>query len=118
MQSWQRLFRAKGRISRARFWMRCALIWLTLAMAKSILSDDAFFALTIFAALTLLALSFACVQRLHDRGYSAKNLLLTFLPVIGPAWLFWQLGCRSGEASENVYGPDPKQVNVDFLVVS
>lgn len=48
------------------------------------------------------------VKRLHDRGKSGWFLLLLLIPIIGPIWLFIEIGFLPGKAGENRYGPDPR----------
>jgi uncharacterized membrane protein YhaH (DUF805 family) len=58
------------------------------------------------------------VKRLHDRGSGAASLLWLLLPVLGPLWLFINLGFRKGIDGDNQFGPDPLLVNVDYLKVN
>ncbi len=48
------------------------------------------------------------VRRLHDRNRSGLWLLLAAVPVIGQAWLIWELGFRPGEAGYNRFGAPPR----------
>ncbi len=48
------------------------------------------------------------VRRLHDRNKSGLWLLLAAVPVIGQAWLIWELGFRPGEAGYNRFGSPPR----------
>lgn len=47
------------------------------------------------------------VRRMHDLGKSGWNVLISFIPLVGPIW-FLVLLATEGEHGENYYGPDPK----------
>lgn len=47
------------------------------------------------------------VRRMHDLGKSGWNVLISFIPLVGPIW-FLVLLATEGEQGENYYGPDPK----------
>jgi uncharacterized membrane protein YhaH (DUF805 family) len=55
-------------------------------------------------------------KRLHDRGQSARWLLVAIIPVLGPLWLFITLACRKGCAGDNAHGADPLREG-DYLTV-
>ena len=63
-----------------------------------------------FIGILLLILSSLAinVKRLHDRDKSGWWYLLMFLPLIGPLWLFVELGFLAGSTGTNDYGPDPR----------
>ena len=46
----------------------------------------------------------ADVKRLHDRNHSAWYLLISLIPIVGPLWLFVEMGFFRGSPSENRYG--------------
>ena len=48
------------------------------------------------------------VRRLHDRNRSGAWLILALVPVIGQAWMIWELGFRPGEGGYNRFGPPPR----------
>lgn len=105
-----------GRISRATWFAR--LLALTLfCTAFGMLAEWAFAS----AGAALVAFVFVwcaaavSAQRLHDCGVSGWWLLALLFPVIGPAWLAWQL-LRRGEAGPNAYGDNPT-VRDDYLQV-
>ena len=54
---------------------------------------------------------------MHDRGRSPLWLLAAAVPVLGPLWLFIELGLLSGTPGENHYGPDPLTLDTDYLTV-
>jgi uncharacterized membrane protein YhaH (DUF805 family) len=92
------LFCARGRLSR-RAWARrlagralaCALLGTLAATAWG----DA--AAAIFSALFLWAAGAASVRRLHDAGFSGRQLLWVMLPVLGPLWLLVALLRRGAD---------------------
>lgn len=47
------------------------------------------------------------VRRLHDINRSGVNLLLMFVPIVGPVVLL-AFCCLPGTVGENRYGPDPQ----------
>lgn len=49
------------------------------------------------------------VRRLHDVGKSGWMLLIALIPIIGAIWLL-VLYCIEGDAGENKYGANPKEV--------
>jgi uncharacterized membrane protein YhaH (DUF805 family) len=108
----------KGRIGRAAFW------W------TLILSSAAFIVLFVFldsiaghrSTLILYPPFFwiaaaAAVKRMRDRAKSPMWLLVALVPVLGPLWLFLDLGLLRGTPGENHYGPDPLAPEVDYLTV-
>ncbi|MEN0087248.1 MAG: DUF805 domain-containing protein [Pseudomonadota bacterium] len=50
----------------------------------------------------------ACTRRLHDVGWSAKNLFWLAVPIIGPLALMFVQFFISGTRGPNAYGPDPR----------
>lgn len=50
------------------------------------------------------ALYCTAAKRLHDRNRSGWLLLLTLVPILGPLWLFLQLGFRKGTPERNKHG--------------
>ena len=49
------------------------------------------------------------VRRMHDLGKSGWYILFNLIPVVGSIILLvWE--CKEGEAGENKYGPNPKEV--------
>ncbi|NBB13897.1 MFS transporter [Caulobacter sp. SLTY] len=44
------------------------------------------------------------VKRLHDRGRSGWWMLAALVPVVGWAWLIWELGLRDGAVESNRFG--------------
>jgi uncharacterized membrane protein YhaH (DUF805 family) len=47
------------------------------------------------------------IRRLHDTGRSGWWLFITAIPIIGPLVLIWFM-IQEGQATDNLYGPDPK----------
>jgi len=48
-------------------------------------------------------------KRCHDRGKSARFLLVGLIPVAGWLWLLFELVLRDGTPGWNSFGPSPKQ---------
>ena len=46
-------------------------------------------------------------KRYHDRGKSGWWYLVTFIPLIGPIWVFIELQFLSGDRGANRFGPPP-----------
>ena len=59
-----------------------------------------------FALIVLVSYTVAA-KRLHDRGKSGWWLLTAFVPVIGWAWLWFELFILPGSSGDNRYGPHP-----------
>jgi uncharacterized membrane protein YhaH (DUF805 family) len=56
-------------------------------------------------------------KRFHDRGKRAAWLLLLLVPLFGPLYVAWELGCRRGTRAENRYGSDPLAVQREYFTV-
>jgi uncharacterized membrane protein YhaH (DUF805 family) len=59
-----------------------------------------------------------CTKRLHDRGKSPFWLFLLLIPILGPLWTAIELALFRGTRGANRYGPDPRQVGLDYRTVS
>lgn len=108
----------RGRTSRGQFWLRSLLLWLGFYGLWQVLEPLAgsFAAWLINLPMLYLLLSL-CVRRLHDRNFSGWWLLSVLLPVVGAAWLVWQLALRRGIDQANRWGEDPLKVAGDYLTV-
>ena len=115
------LFDLYGRARRRDFWLfmaglasAYAYLWSSLhepttrddmAAVGGILHNEiAFIALTLVQIATLAM----WVRRLHDRNKSGLWLLVAFVPVVGQAWMVWELGFMPGKAGANRFGPPPR----------
>lgn len=49
----------------------------------------------------------ANIKRFHDRGKSGFWVLISFIPIIGPMWLGFELGFLAGDTDSNRFGPPP-----------
>ncbi len=112
------LLRFRGRIPRSTLWWTAVLLGIgfivlfvfldeTLGRPATLVLYPPFFWIAAAAA----------VKRMRDRGKSPVWLLLALVPVLGPLWLFVELGLLSGTPGENHYGPDPLEVDSDYLTV-
>jgi len=112
------LFSFRGRVPRAVFWWSSVLLWVAFIVLFVFL--DAIFGRTstliLYPPFFWIAAVLA-VKRMRDRGKSPGWLLIALVPVVGPLWLFFDLGLLQGTPGENHYGPDPLAVNSDYLTV-
>ena len=106
-----------GRARRKEYWM-FALFNLIFIVAATILDNILGTAIKgvgyglfyILYALAVLIPGLAVsVRRLHDVGKSGWFLLISLIPIIGAIWLL-VLVCTDGQAGENQYGANPKEM--------
>jgi uncharacterized membrane protein YhaH (DUF805 family) len=112
------LLRFRGRIPRSTLW------WTAVVLGIGFIVLFVFLDETLGRPATLILYppffwiaAAATVKRMRDRGKSPLWLLLALVPVLGPLWLFVELGLLSGTPGENHYGPDPLEVDSDYLTV-
>src|SRR5512135_138838 len=110
----------KGRMPLSTYWWYLIILPI-IGIAFNILGwllAAAFFSLGLRAVgvlFLLLPLAFVipcwrvALKRGHDLNHSAAYIfiLMFCIPVIGPLWLFVELGFISGTVGDNRYGPDP-----------
>ena len=117
MTYFKTFFGFSGRLARGSFFWRLLLILVLFVLASALLMP---LASAISAGLAnpvaLWALVAACAQRLHDRGFSGRWLLVGLVPGLGVLWLLWQFG-RAGVADGNHWGTQPSREGDNFLVV-
>lgn len=96
------------RLRRRSFWLASIAAWVLFYAVRELagLSQPGWPA-AIWAAFALLGLALLAVARLHDRGRSGWWLASALLPVLGAAWLAWELALRRGNPHANLHGPDP-----------
>lgn len=112
------LFGFSGRIPRATFWWYGILLWVAFIVLFVFLDTTFGRASTLVLYLPFVWIAAAlAVKRAHDRGKSGFWLLVALVPVIGPVWLFVDLGLLRGTPHENQYGADPLTVDSDYLKV-
>ena len=115
------LFDLFGRARRRDFWLfmaglmsAYAYAWQSLGEAGSrddlaaigaILHNEVAF---IALALVQVATVAMWIRRLHDRNKSGLWLVFALVPVIGQAWMVWELGFMPGKAGVNRFGPPPR----------
>lgn len=110
------LFTSRGRIDRLTFWTSQLFIWAAFYILYSLLELFTGYTSTLLVyPLLYWALVCTAAKRLHDRNKSGYFLLLTFVPILGPLWLFLQLGFRKGNKTQNKYGLPPGQLE-DYYV--
>ena len=114
----RKLLRFKGRIARATFWWTLVLAGagfvVLFVFLDSILGRPA--TLALYPPFFWIAAA-AAVKRMRDRGRSPAWLLAALVPVLGPLWLLLELGMLRGTPGENHYGPDPLELDTDYLTV-
>lgn len=112
------LFSFHGRVPRATVWWSGILLWVAFIVLFVFL--DATFGRTstllLYPPFFWIAAALA-VKRIRDRGKSPAWLLIALVPVIGPLWLFVELGLLRGTPGENHFGPDPLTIDSDYLTV-
>jgi len=110
------LFTSRGRINRMTFWNAQLFIWLAFYILFSSIDLFIGYSYTLFVyPLLYWALYCTAAKRLHDRNRTSWLLLLTIIPILGPLWLFFQLGFRKGSPDRNKYGL-PQGHKEDYFV--
>jgi uncharacterized membrane protein YhaH (DUF805 family) len=117
--TWMSLFaRLRGRIPRSTYWRAMLFACAAFIVAFLFLDANVSRASTLFLyppfLWVMLALS---AKRYHDLGRSAAWLLLLAIPLVGVAWVAFELGFRRGTRGENRYGPDPLVLPLDYQTV-
>jgi uncharacterized membrane protein YhaH (DUF805 family) len=117
--TWMSFFaRLRGRIPRSTYWRAMLFACAAFIVAFLFLDTNVSRASTLFLYppffWVLLALS---AKRYHDLGRSAAWLLLLAIPLVGVAWVAFELGFRRGTRGENRYGPDPLVLPLDYQTV-
>jgi FAD/FMN-containing dehydrogenase/uncharacterized membrane protein YhaH (DUF805 family)/SAM-dependent methyltransferase len=109
------LFTNRGRISRSTYWHASVLIWCSLYIfytgLKYLLGPAGTWLVYPLFFWSVIA---ASSKRLHDVGKSGLWLVVVLVPVIGPAYLLWQLLFRHGKTGANEFGP-PLSAEIDYL---
>lgn len=110
------LFTYRGRIDRLTFWNAQVFTWLAFYVLFNLIDFTAGYTATLLLYPLLgLALSCTAVKRLHDVNKSGLFLLVVLLPVVGPLWLFYQLGLKRGDVRENRFGTVPGEKSNYFV---
>lgn len=113
------LFSFEGRITRATLWWSTLGIGAAFVFALPVVERvSPRLGVALLDLVTLVMLIALSSKRLKDRGRSPWTLLVFLVPVLGPIWLFVELGLRKGNEGENHYGPDPRDARkADYLTV-
>jgi uncharacterized membrane protein YhaH (DUF805 family) len=109
----------RGRISRSTFWL--TILLLAFAFAVLLISIESVFGRASSLILYppyLWAFAALVTKRLRDRGKSPVWLLLVLIPLVGPLWLFVELGWLKGTLGENQYGENPLDDRKGYMTVS
>src|SRR6266705_4521631 len=105
-----------GRISRSTFWWTIIVLGLAFIVLFVFLDEELGRASTLALYPPFFwVLVASAVKRIRDRGKSPAWLLVVLIPVLRPLWLFIELGLRKGNSGENQYGPDPLELDSDYL---
>jgi uncharacterized membrane protein YhaH (DUF805 family) len=96
-----------GRIGRASYWLRGLGIPIAMLVPATMIGSN--IPLLVVPGIGLLilcvvALWAAMVRRFHDRNKSGAWYFLNFIPIIGPIWVFIELGFLAGTNGVNRYG--------------
>jgi uncharacterized membrane protein YhaH (DUF805 family) len=115
--NWTYLFTGfRGRAARLPFWTGLVLIslaWLALGVAAVLCDFQPRLELghcamvMLLGFLSLWPVLAVLAKRWHDRDKSGWWSVLLLVPVIGPLWIFVELGMLEGTRGANQYGPDP-----------
>ncbi|GAB4029892.1 FAD-binding protein [Spirosoma jeollabukense] len=104
------LFTSRGRIQRSTYWIVSTFIWSTFYVLHTVLHDFVGIWATYFLYPLLVgSLLATATKRLHDANRSGYWLLAVLIPVLGPIWLFYQVGFKKGTAAINTFGTVPDQ---------
>lgn len=110
--------RFRGRISRSTYWGAVLFIWVAFIVAFLALEANVSRASTLFLYPPFFwAMFVLAAKRYHDLGRSAAWLLLLLIPLVGVAWVAFELGFRRGTRGENRHGPDPLTLPLDYQTV-
>ncbi len=107
------LFSFRGRIARRHFWsvnlLATLAYYAVLIGIATVVSDEDVVAIAALPVIFLLCwVSLAAqVKRWHDRDKSGWWCFIQVVPMIGPLWVFIEVGCLRGSYGPNYYGPDP-----------
>ena len=112
------LFSFRGRVPRSTFWWSGIVLWAAFIVLFVFLDATLGYAstLVLYPPFFWMAAALA-VKRMRDRGKSPAWLLIALVPVVGPLWLFVDLGLLRGTPGENHYGADPLTIDSDYLTV-
>ena len=104
------LFSSRGRIHRATYWLVSVFIWSTFYVLHTLLRDFVGEGATyLLYPLLIGSLTATATKRLYDANRSGYWLLVLFIPVLGPLWLFYQLGINKGDSTKNTFGTPPDE---------
>lgn len=113
------LFSPTGRLTRRVFWPLSLAAWLTFVLLYQGLEATFGSASTLVVYPIFIWVLWAlCCKRYRDIDKSPLWLLIVVLPIVGPLWAFADLGLRKGTTGINRYGPDPRDLDGEYLVVN
>ena len=111
-----------GRASRTEYWTFTLVDSVGIFVLAIVYGYVGGFLVTAIAALYVLLVLppriGALVRRLHDAGYSANWILLTFIPYIGGLVLVFGFLIRKSQDGDNTYGSSPYAPAVSVPVAS
>jgi len=99
----------EGRASRKEYWMYILISLIVFIFLRYVVSiiDTHGFLLIIYIVGIIIPTLAVKVRRLHDINVTGWNLLLVFIPFIGPFLLLINL-ITDGQEGTNRFGPNPK----------
>lgn len=106
----QLFFSFRGRISRKPFWIAMLPLSIGYAVADVMTesADESIEGLGYLVMIALIWPSLAVqIKRWHDRDKSGWWYLICMVPIIGPFWLFIELGFLRGTSGANRYDLPP-----------
>jgi uncharacterized membrane protein YhaH (DUF805 family) len=119
-------FSFQGRIGRQTLWLSYIVLFFIITVIASLpltyfaisahgdpdqLQSPQFLGSSAFLGIVILILAIGqlagTVKRLHDRNRSGWFIFIQLIPLVGPIWLFIELGFLKGTDGPNTYGVDP-----------
>ena len=108
------LFSFQGRIPRRTFWgislattgLFYGIVFLLAAAFGEESAVAPLVALALYIPVVWVTLALQ-IKRWHDRDKSGWWFLISFIPLLGPLWVFIEVGCLRGTEGPNRFGADP-----------
>ena len=105
------LFKFEGRISRGKFWLGVAILYIVPFVLMLIASAVGSGFMSFVVSLLMLGLIWPglaiSIKRWHDRDKSGWWILIGLIPLVGPLWALIETGFLPGTSGTNQFGHDP-----------